>query len=88
MKQIDRFVRSAIGRRKSEPPARVEPPEPEQSPEEALLIEAPKPLRLFERRGPRFVLYPEAFGAAEVEARAELLGHLRGFIKGLEGASS
>jgi ParB family chromosome partitioning protein len=86
VKQIDRFVRSAIDRRKVDPPPRLEQPESEDSAESTVPTEAPKLLRLFERRNGRFVLYPEAFGVAEPEARAELLSHLRGFIKALEGA--
>ena len=88
VKQIDRFVRSAVERRKAEPPARVEPPEAETSAEQVEPSQEPKRSRLFDRRGGRFVLYPESFETAEPEARAELLTHLRGFIKTLEGATS
>jgi len=84
VKQIDRFVRSAIERRKSEPPPRAEPPESGESTDPAVPVEPPKPLRLFERRGGRFVLYPDAFSAAEPGARAELVSHLRGFVETLE----
>ena len=84
VKQIEKFVRSAIERRKTEPPPRLGEAEPEESPETAESVEAPKPLRLFERRGPRFVLYPQAFAGGELEARAELASHLRGFLATLE----
>ena len=87
VKQIDRFVRSAIERRKSEAPPRVEPPEAEASLEQVEPSQVPKPSRLFDRRGGRFVLYPESFGTAEREARAEVLSYLRAFIKALEGAT-
>jgi ParB family chromosome partitioning protein len=85
VKQIDRFVRSAIARRKIEPPPRLSEPQPDDSPETARVAEPAKPLRLFERRGGRFILYPEAFGGAEPDARAQLAGHLRTFLVALEG---
>ena len=80
VKQIEKFVRSAIERRKTEPSPRLAEAEREESPETAESVEALKPLRLFERRGPRFVLYPEAFGCGGPEARAELATHLRAFL--------
>jgi ParB/RepB/Spo0J family partition protein len=85
VKQIDRFVRGAIERRKAQPPPRLLEAAPEDSPETPTVVEPTKPLRLFERRGGRFVLYPEAFDGAEREARAQLAGHLRTFLVALEG---
>ena len=84
VKQIEKFVRSAIERRKTEPPPRPTEMEPEESPETPTSVDVAKPLRLFERRGPRFVLYPEAFACAEPEARAQLASHLRTFLVALE----
>jgi ParB/RepB/Spo0J family partition protein len=85
VKQIEKFVRSAIERRKTEPPPRPTEMEPEESPETPTSVDVAKPLRLFERRGPRFVLYPEAFACAEPDARAQLASHLRTFLVALEG---
>lgn len=87
VKQIEKFVRSAIQRRKTEPPPRLGEAEPEETPETAESVEAPKPL-LFERRSPRFVLYPQAFGGGEPQARAELASHLRAFLARLEAPTS
>jgi ParB/RepB/Spo0J family partition protein len=87
VKQIDRFVQSAIERRKTEPSPRLESPEVDESAEPAPSAEPPQPPRLFERRGGRFVLYPEAFPAAAADARTELASHLRGFLKSLERAT-
>jgi ParB/RepB/Spo0J family partition protein len=84
VKQIEKFVRSAIERRKVELPPRLSEAEAEGSPEPPIPVDPPKPPRLFERRGGRFVLYPEAFDAGEPEARAELANHLRAFLARLQ----
>jgi len=85
VRQINDHVRAAIKRRAIVPVAE-QPEDPTDSPEAASApepAEAPQP-RLFERRGRRFVLFPEAFGAGNANARAELVGHLRRFLTALE----
>ena len=84
VKQIDDHVRSAIKRRSTEPPAQPAPPELEETPEAPEPIEPPPPPRLFERRGSRFVVFPEAFAGGDAATRRELAAHLRRFLTALE----
>ena len=88
VKQIEKFVRSAIERRKAEAAPRVADAVADAgadaSPEGLTPVEQPKALRLFERRGGRFILYPDAFGGGEPEVRAALVGHLRAFLATLQ----
>jgi ParB/RepB/Spo0J family partition protein len=86
VRQIEEHVRAAVKRRATDSrPAPIEDlEEPAESAEPAHPLEAPAPLRLFERRGNRFVVFPDSFAAGDSEACAELASHLRRLLTALE----
>ena len=88
MRQIDDHVRAAIKRRATETPAPIAAERPEEVSEVAETPELPPPPRLFERRGGRFVLFPDAFDAADASARAQLAAQLRRFLTVLEASGA
>jgi ParB/RepB/Spo0J family partition protein len=87
VRRIDKHVRAAIQRRAVEPGPTPAVETSEEVAETSLPAEPTEPApppRLFERRGSRFVLFPEAFAAADASGRGELAGHLRRFLNALE----
>jgi ParB/RepB/Spo0J family partition protein len=87
VKQIEKHVRRLIHRRGLETPKQATSAEEEGASESPAPVTLPRSPRLFENRGGRFTLFPQAIAGADAAARHQLAQHLRSFLSALEATA-
>jgi len=87
VKQIDQHIRALMKRRGLDASARSTAASGEEPTDSPASVASPPPPRLFENRGGRFTVFPQAIAAADATARHQLAEHLRSFLTALEASA-